>query len=249
MNRSTFPLPIRAITLDLDDTLWPAAPVLVAAEQTLGAWLASHAPAAAAVMTADWRRATRASVQADFPDRRHDLGFLRRESLRRAMVAAGLDAGLAEPAFEVFLQARQQVSLYDDVLPTLARWASRYRLVALTNGNADIARIGLAPYFAASISAHESGFAKPDPRIFHRACQHAGVEPAQTLHIGDDLELDVLAARRAGLSALWLRRPDLARHKPGEAGQAGQTAGEPVADSLHAADRLLLQRQPPDVAT
>jgi len=55
------------------------------------------------------------------------------------------------------------------------------------------------------------GAAKPDPRIFHAACDALGVEPGATLHIGDDLELDVLAARRAGLHAAWLLRPELGR--------------------------------------
>ena len=48
-------------------------------------------------------------------------------------------------------------------------------------------------------------------RIFHAACDALGVEPGATLHIGDDLELDVLAARRAGLHAAWLLRPELGR--------------------------------------
>ena len=72
-------------------------------------------------------------------------------------------------------------------------------------------RTPLGRYFSASISAPAFGAAKPDPRIFHAACDALGVEPGATLHIGDDLELDVLAARRAGLHAAWLLRPELGR--------------------------------------
>ena len=36
---------VTAITLDLDDTLWPVRPTLVAAEQVLAEWLRTHAPA------------------------------------------------------------------------------------------------------------------------------------------------------------------------------------------------------------
>ena len=38
---------VTAITLDLDDTLWPVRPTLVAAEKVLAAWLHAHAPATA----------------------------------------------------------------------------------------------------------------------------------------------------------------------------------------------------------
>ena len=40
---------IQAITLDLDDTLWPIWPTIQRAEQALAAWLAERAPGAAAV--------------------------------------------------------------------------------------------------------------------------------------------------------------------------------------------------------
>ena len=43
---------IRAITLDLDDTLWPIWPTITRAENVLQAWLADHAPATAALCAA-----------------------------------------------------------------------------------------------------------------------------------------------------------------------------------------------------
>jgi 2-haloalkanoic acid dehalogenase type II len=222
-----------AITLDLDDTLWPVGPTLVAAEAVLSEWLQRHAPRTAAATDAARRAGIRAGVLADHPERAHDLGFVRLEVLRRALRAAGEDPSLAQPAFEVFLEARQSVRLYDDVLPVLERWSRRYRLVALTNGNADIRRVGLDGLFSGSVSAHLVGFAKPDPRIFEEACRVAGAEPADVLHLGDDPLLDVAGARRAGLQAAWIRRPDIAhRHPP----QACESA--PFAD-LHAVDAAL----------
>ena len=81
----------RAITLDLDDTLWPVGPTLVAAEKTLTEWLQSHAPRTGSTLTPDSRASLRKAVLADHPDQSHDLGFLRREVLRRAMALAGDD--------------------------------------------------------------------------------------------------------------------------------------------------------------
>jgi len=216
--------PLLAITLDLDDTLWPSRPVLLHAEHMLSTWLAEHAPATLAWLDADRRRALRAQLLADHPQRAHDVSFLRLESLRRSLREAGDDPALAEPAFEVFLDARQQVSPYDDVEPVLARWSQRYRLVAVSNGNANVARTGLGRYFAASVSAHQLDFGKPDPRIFAEACRRAGVDdPSAVLHVGDDLDLDVLAARAAGLQAAWIRRPGLADEATGSA-----RVGEPA---------------------
>ncbi len=230
------PTTIRAITLDLDDTLWPMKPALVEAERALSAWLAERAPRTAGYLTPEVRAGLRAGVVADHPDRRHDVSFLRHELLRRALAAAGDGASLADEAFEVFLAARQRVTLYDDVLPVLARWAARYRLIAVSNGNADVGRIGLGAYFSASISAHLIGTAKPDPRVFLEACRVAGADPGQTLHVGDDLELDVVGARNAGLQAAWIRRVDLKHPPPDDPRHAGSRG---VFDSLTALDEHL----------
>jgi putative hydrolase of the HAD superfamily len=224
----------RAITLDLDDTLWPVGPTLVEAEATLGEWMREHAPRTGALLSPDTRAAIRKEVMVEHPQHAHDLGFLRRETLRRAMMLAGEDPTLAEAAYAIFLQARQRVTFFEDVLPVLQRWSTRYRLIAISNGNADLARVGLSPYFLAAVSAHEMGFAKPDPRMFHEACRLADVAPNEVLHLGDDPHLDVIAARKAGLQAAWIRRPMLAHRHPADA--CGPDA--PFED-LYAIDTLL----------
>lgn len=218
-----------AISLDLDDTLWPSKPVLIHAEQVLGDWLEENAPRTKAWMTPEARREVRDRLLAEFPHRAHDVSFLRRESLRAAMEAAGDDPSLAHDAFEVFLEARQRVTLYDDVAGVLGDWSSRYRLIAISNGNGDVERIGIDHWFAARVSAHDLDFGKPDPRIYQEACRRAGVEPAAVLHIGDDLDLDVRAALSAGMRAAWLRRTDR-RHPPASEAPAGVGVFENLAD-------------------
>ncbi|TSE29075.1 5-amino-6-(5-phospho-D-ribitylamino)uracil phosphatase YigB [Tepidimonas thermarum] len=201
---------VGALTLDLDDTLWPMRPTIERAEATLQSWLVQHAPnTAARLCDRDWARAVRAGVQRDHPDRHHDLSFLRREAIRVALQACGDDPALADPAFEVFYAERQRVELYPDVLPALERLASRWRLVAVTNGNADVERVGLGRWFVAQVSAREAGVAKPHPRIYHQAAHAAGVAPQDVLHVGDDPLLDVVAARRAGLQTAWVNRHGL----------------------------------------
>ena len=80
-------------------------------------------------------------------DRAHDMGWLRLESLRQALREGGDDPALAVGAFNVFLDGRQRVTLYDEVEEVLQRWKSRYKLLVVTNGNADIGRIGIGHYF------------------------------------------------------------------------------------------------------
>ncbi|MFA7503643.1 MAG: HAD family hydrolase [Burkholderiaceae bacterium] len=227
---------ILAITIDLDDTLWPVRPTLIAAEARLARWLAENAPATATGFDPRRRSSLRARLLERHPDRAHDPSFMRRESLRLAMAEAGEDPRLAEAAFEVFLAARQMVEPYEDVEAVLCQWAERYRLVALSNGNADIARIPCGRHFSAAISAHEIGFAKPDPRIFAAACEAAGALPGHCLHVGDDWHLDIAAAHAAGMHTAWVRRPEFDDRPVPEESRMHRG---PVFDSLRAVDDWL----------
>jgi HAD superfamily hydrolase (TIGR01509 family) len=205
-----------ALTLDLDDTLWPIWPTIERAERVLHAWLAVHAPATARRFDPKGLRALRDEVAMEKPQWAHDLSAIRNESLRRALLLAGDDPSHAQAAFDVYFEARQQVVLYDDTLAALSRLSQCFPLMALTNGNADLDRIGLARFFRGSVTARSFGVAKPDGRIFHHACASLGFAPAQVLHIGDDFELDVTGAVDAGLQAVWLRREAQAAPNPGE---------------------------------
>jgi len=199
---------VTALTLDLDDTLWPVRPTLIAAEKVLAEWLRTNAPATAQHTPPPAMLALRAEVAAEHPQWAHDLSAIRLETIRRALRKHGDDPALAELAFDVFFEARHAVTLYDDVLPGLERLASRYRLVAVSNGNAELHRVGLDRFFAGSVSARLHGAAKPAPSIFRAACEAAGASPDQVLHLGDDLDTDVGGALAAGLHAGWICRPD-----------------------------------------
>ena len=198
--------PPLVLSLDLDDTLWPVGPVIAAAEDVLLSWLRSHYPQTVIGHDIESMRAQRAAVAQRFPERSHDLTFLRLRALQDLFGAAGHGQSPADEAMEVFFEARNRVEFYADVRPALLRLSRRYRLFALSNGNADLRRCGIADLFAGHVTASAAGAAKPDARIFARLVKLAGVEAAQVLHVGDDPLADVVGARQAGMQAVWLNR-------------------------------------------
>ncbi len=200
---------IKAITLDLDDTLWPVWSAIERGEKALNTWMVQHAPMTAALYGNPMvRDDIRRHVLLTRPELHHNLSAVRREAIRVALYRANENPLLAEQAFDVFFEARNQVVLYDDALLALAFLSARFPVVALSNGNADIQRIGIKKYFVANISAHAFGVGKPDPKIFHAAAGAAGISPEDVLHIGDDTDLDVLGALNAGMQTVWLNRTD-----------------------------------------
>ncbi len=204
---------IKAISLDLDDTLWPIWPVIERAEKVLLAWLQQHAvPTAALCAQPDAMREIREYVTTELvetmPEIRHDLSAIRRESIRLALTRSGDNPYLAEPAFDVFFAERNKVELYDDALPALQALATKYPLVALSNGNASVHTVGLGRYFKAALSASVFGVGKPDARIFHAAAETVSVQAHEMLHIGDDAALDVLGGINAGMQTVWLNREE-----------------------------------------
>lgn len=197
---------IRLITFDLDDTLWSVKPVIIAADTTLRAWLAEHATRLE-VLTVERLQQLRAEVVQLQPHLDRQVSELRYQVLRRALLQSGyapIEAQeIAEQAFQVFLAARQNVELFSDVLPTLEQLRHEYMLGALSNGNADVRRVGLGEYFSFALNADMLGMAKPEPQVFLTALARAQVPAAQSVHIGDHPQDDVFGAQQVGMRTVW----------------------------------------------
>jgi HAD superfamily hydrolase (TIGR01549 family) len=200
---------IKAVLFDLDDTLWPIVPVIVRAEAILFDWLTEHAPKVAQQFTIESLRQRRLALLAENPRYAIDLRALRHAALCEAFAGCGEDAAKVDHAMEVFSAARNSITPFEDVHPVLAHLHGRVALGSVSNGVADLEAIGLAHYFQASIAAHSFGTAKPDPAIFHAACEALGVAPAEAVYVGDDPVLDVEGAQQAGLLAVWMNRSAL----------------------------------------
>jgi len=204
---------VKAICFDLDNTLWEVEPVLARAERILADWLRHRYPKIPDAFTpADILRVREALV-AERPDLAHDFTFLRRETLKRVAAAAGFDepgaTAIAHEAFALWHDARNEVTPYVEVVPALGRLRRRFRLATLSNGNADLARIGLAHHFEVTLHAATLGCAKPDARSYACLADALTLRPEDILFVGDEPHADVVGPRAAGMQTIWVNRGSL----------------------------------------
>jgi FMN hydrolase / 5-amino-6-(5-phospho-D-ribitylamino)uracil phosphatase len=197
---------LRAVAFDLDNTLWDVGPVLVRAEQCLHDWLREHCPRITERVSTEEMRAARERLARSEPHNAHDFTYLRLTALAAHARECGYEQEMAERAFQVFFAARNEVQPYADVQPALERLRTRYKLASLSNGNADLGLIGLAPLFTVSLNARQVGAAKPHPSCFELLARDLRLEVRNILYVGDDPFLDVEAARAAGLRTAWMNR-------------------------------------------
>src|SRR5690554_98901 len=161
-------LNIRLVTFDLDDTLWHTAPVIASAEQALQQWLAQRSPQLG-LMTLQRLQQLKEQVLQRMPQIGHSVSMVRFQVLYQAYLDAGVApeeaALLAEEAFQFFLGERQKVEISPQVRPMLQRLRQQgYLLGTLSNGNADIRRVGLGDCFDFALNADALGVGKPQDR-------------------------------------------------------------------------------------
>ena len=199
---------IRLITFDLDDTLWDVRPALEAAEAAQWSYLNARFPSLSLAATsreqiADLRR----ELLEDKPELTHHISLFRQSFIERLLLHHGVPGGEADSAaseaFAAFLSQRHAVVLYDNAQSVLKTLGRQFQLGALTNGNADVRKTEIGSCFDYAWRAEEFGVSKPDPALFHRAFEAAGVSAGEVIHIGDCHENDVSGAISAGAKAIW----------------------------------------------
>jgi putative hydrolase of the HAD superfamily len=197
---------IRAIAFDLDDTLWDIEVVMARAERRLLDWMREHYPRVPERFTTEDMRAARMLLAKEEPHRAHDFAYLRKTCTSRHFSECGYPAEAAALATEIFYSARNTLDVFGDVLPALTALRREYVLGTLSNGNADLAKIGLAHYFAVSLNACQVGVPKPHPDSFGQLIAGLEVDPHEVLYVGDDPAIDVQGARSAGMRTVWMNR-------------------------------------------
>ncbi len=199
---------IDVVTFDLDNTLWDVDSVIRSAERVTREWFDVHIPELYTTLSSQHLLDIRQRIIVERPELAHDLSRVRQAVFERAILNVGRDAAearvLAEEAFQLFLAERHKVAFYDDALDVLERLAQRHQLGALTNGNADIERLGLDRFFRFAFSAADVGAAKPSPQMFHAALAHTDIEAHQMIHVGDNPIDDIRGAHDVGIATIWI---------------------------------------------
>ncbi|WP_052941453.1 HAD family hydrolase [Chromobacterium subtsugae] len=198
------PQGIRAILLDLDDTLFDDA---YASAQAFAAFIGPHASRFSQppdALQARWRGCI------DRHWRRFELGELsiaqqRHERLRDFLGAPDMSEAEAALLFQPYMDTYRR---HRRLTPGAADFldATRHLVrIVVSNGGAEQQRaklehLGIAHHFRHLLTCDAVGAAKPDARIFRRALELAGQEARACLMVGDDLERDIEPARRLGMA-------------------------------------------------
>jgi FMN hydrolase / 5-amino-6-(5-phospho-D-ribitylamino)uracil phosphatase len=205
---------IKLITFDLDDTFWDIKSVIMNAEKNSRKWIGSRINHAIDWGTFEDFMSIRRELIKHDPRLRYDLGLLRKQTihhhLKNHISNKNELTQLVEEAYKFFLRERHKVTFFDEVLETLEALSKNYALGVLTNGNADIHKLGIGHLFDFSLSSVDVQNNKPDPAHFKAAKQISGIDFSETLHVGDDPVCDIQGAKNLGINAMWFNSKGLA---------------------------------------
>jgi len=200
---------VQLITFDLDDTFWDIGPVIINAEMTTRKWIEEK------VGEIEWGTLEsflelRNQLAKNDESLNWDLGKLRREIFRVKLSPIISNSkeleDLVNQAFDFFLNKRHEVVFYDGVIDALEDLSTKYELGVLTNGNADIKRLGIDKYFNFSISSADVKSNKPEEGHFKKALSNSKLLPQEVIHVGDHQINDVTGALNAGMHAVWFNK-------------------------------------------
>ncbi len=198
--------PIKAMTFDLDDTLYDNYPVIVRMERELLSWLQKTHPAVAHMQKSDWLKVKKRVLQ-QAPELKSDVTLCRLIQLKQGFLDVGYDDIKAQSAategLQVALDWRSRFDVPQQSLELLAKLSEKIPLLAITNGNVDLDKVGLTPYFHSVLKAGPDGFAKPATDMFAKAQRILDLPAENILHVGDHIVTDVQGAKLAGFAACW----------------------------------------------
>jgi 2-haloacid dehalogenase len=139
-------------------------------------------------------------------------GYL--ETARRAFVyTLGLNQIQAtKEEVRNFMLAWQELSPFPEVVPALSRLKTRFKLVALSNGEPHfldhLVKNRIRWDFDGVISVQLTGAFKPHPGVYLRAASLLGLEPADCLMVSAN-SFDVMGARACGFRGAYVNRYQL----------------------------------------
>ena len=201
---------IKAVTFDLDDTIWDGGLAFLNARRAFYHHLTENFPKITHMYNEEHKfQALIDSFTISHPEIAHNYTAKRRAALTLACTQTGYDAEQVIPsAMETFLRVRNEPVLYPSVISTL-EWLNEQKIQvgAITNGNADVKKIPvIAHLFSFSIRAEEVGASKPHRSMFEAALRACSLGPHEVIHVGDDYAADVVGAKQVGMWTVWLTK-------------------------------------------
>lgn len=198
---------IKALSFDLDDTLYDNHPVIRKVESEMAIWLHTHHPISAKFTLQQWTN-LKFQLAADNPELKHDVTAWRQTQIEYGLAQLGYSRQKAKLAakegIKHALWLRNQVDVPLESHETLQALSRKFPLVAITNGNVDVNEIGLDSYFGLVLRAGPDGRAKPYSDMFKSTANYLNLPPRQILHVGDHPISDIKGAIRAGFASCWI---------------------------------------------
>ncbi|KFA59360.1 hypothetical protein A9G34_00655 [Gilliamella sp. Choc4-2] len=197
---------IKAMTFDLDDTLYNNSMIVERAEEEMVKIL-QHYDQLQHITLSDLYTEKKRVLNAN-PEIYHDVIVWRIATIKSLLTKARWPASKIENMINEtmacfnFWRHKMQIPQSTHVL--LSKLATKIPLAVITNGNVDINQIGLSHYFQFSLRGGANGRSKPFPEIFELAVRQLKVPAHQILHIGDNLFTDVNGAIKSGFLACWI---------------------------------------------
>ena len=198
---------IKSISFDLDDTLWPLMPTILKAEETTNKWITDNYPGTATLLKSNDVLAVRDKLIRLNPSLINQISDLRKEMFYELNVLAGYSKEesikMSEEAFDIYFEERNTITFYKDTLKTLKLLKKNYSLGVITNGNADLKKIGIDHLFDYIFSAANLNAHKPDPSVFQAFIDITGLSPNEICHVGDHPINDVQGSYDCGINPIW----------------------------------------------
>ena len=132
---------------------------------------------------------------------------------RRLLGELGIeDESLVTEMYRVF-SSSASYRLFDDALPALrALEGAGFRLGLISNFEGwleeMLVELEVGHVFDTAVISGVEGVEKPDPEIYRRAVERAGVEPGRAVHVGDSPKMDAEPAAEVGIKPILLDRYD-----------------------------------------
>lgn len=202
---------VKVIGFDLDDTLWNNAPVIKAANETQFDYLEQ--------VTSGYSREQIEQLYLDQVSqliqqeklKYQDMTLLRKSALKKLSVKLSLSPEVAEETFNRFFKARQAFQIYPEAIALLKLLSCHVKLIAISNGNAQVSGTVLEDFFDQHWRAGVQGEAKPSGDMLLKACNYYGVNIEQFVYVGDNPATDGMAAVNAGCLGLLVNPENLDR--------------------------------------